>query len=531
MDDYEGDIRPPELSTWALSLLRGEPLTATAETETATANSTCFTKRHQTQTHTSKSNRFFKSLNLGQASRLNDDGVFEPLQDERKRKSSLLTPQKITSSPVCKKKDNQPIELDDNSLEVARKASVKESLNDIKIGNLWNGSGKHSENEFILDFNDMKHHKSPTLQQSIRQQRVSQPPPQQITSTAETITVNGKIYTVLEQIGKGGSSKVYKANLAKRNYAIKVVTFDNDEDELSTINELKGEIQILKKLKDCSRVIQLIDYEINLDSIKIVMECGEIDLAHVIQNKFKVNGFNEQFVRFHVNEMIQCINQVHEMGVVHSDLKPANFIFVKGTLKLIDFGISNSINGATVNVYRECQMGTPNYMAPETLIEISNDSSSIWKIGKPSDIWSIGCITYQLTYGHPPYHSYQGTKKILAITNPKITIDFPTSINNVHIPDALIQFMKRCLIRNPKLRSNCTDLINGAFISPICLSRSVLRDIVKWSVVYGGKHPEIGDGLNTRRKSNDQELNDLEKKSLIKLDTLVENLIQKVNQR
>lgn len=530
MDDFEGDIRPPELSSWALSLLRGTAPVHAAETDTASRNSTYFTKRQQTQTTTqtqtagSKANRFFKSLNLGQASRLNEEGVFEPLVEERKRKSNLLTPQK--HSP--KRKDV----CDDNSVEVARRAEVKESLQDIKMGNVWN-----TKDDFVLDFKDVpsktaSRRISNPIGGSAQAQTTTQasmaPVAPASTSKYDNIVVNCKTYTVLEQIGKGGSSKVYKAHANKRTYAIKVVDIDDDE-ESTTLNELKGEIQILKKLRECPRVIQLVDYEFQQDSIKIVMECGEIDLAHVIQTRFKTEGFNEEFVRFHVNEMIQCISQVHAKGIVHSDLKPANFIFVRGTLKLIDFGISNAINGATVNVYRECQMGTPNYMAPETLVEVANDSNSIWRIGKPSDVWSIGCITYQLTYGHPPYHAYQGTKKILAITNPKVAIEFPSVSGGTHVPEALVQFMKRCLVRNPKQRHECHELLRGPFLSPICLSKGVLRDIVKWSVVYGGRHPEIGRGLSSKGKKEDGD--DLERRSQAKLDTLVESLIEKVNQR
>lgn len=569
--EFEGDIRPPELSSWALSLLQGERHASAlqghhhdrSDTATTQATTTLFSRElPSTQTHTgfSKANRFFTALNLGQASRLNEHGVYEPLQEmkngsnnstqlrtsileENIKKRSAGTRTPIKSPSARKRAQQQDIQpLADLSIEIGRKSRIKETLEEIKVENVW--SNKENNKDLMLQLNDSR--RKTSLEPAFNSNSSSAnkhiiPSVNQINTTnSKIITVNGKSYTVLEQIGKGGSSKVYKATSSKRSYAIKVVTFDdNDADEeqqMSTVNELKGEIQILRKLSDSSRVIQLIDHEINSESIKIVMELGEIDLAHVLQNRLKSHGFDEQFVRFHVNEMVQAIQQVHSKGIVHSDLKPANFIFVKGTLKLIDFGISNSINGATVNVYRECQMGTPNYMAPETLIEVANsnfqatDSNSVWRIGKPSDIWSIGCITYQLTYGRPPYHAYQGTKKILAITNPRISIEYPTEgPNGERIPDTLIQFMKRCLIRNPKNRITVDELLQSGFLNPISLSRGVLRDIVKWSVVYGGKHPEIGLGLNGTKGKQKSDLSDNEIKSLNKLDTLVENLIMKVN--
>ena len=48
-------------------------------------------------------------------------------------------------------------------------------------------------------------------------------------------------------------------------------------------------------------------------------------------------------------------------------MKPANFVFVKGNLKLIDFGIAKTFSTDTTNIYRESQVGTINYMAPEAI--------------------------------------------------------------------------------------------------------------------------------------------------------------------
>ena len=55
--------------------------------------------------------------------------------------------------------------------------------------------------------------------------------------------------------------------------------------------------------------------------------------------------------------MLQAVHVIHEEKIVHSDLKPANFVLVRGQLKLIDFGIANAIANDTTNIQRDHQVG------------------------------------------------------------------------------------------------------------------------------------------------------------------------------
>jgi len=55
--------------------------------------------------------------------------------------------------------------------------------------------------------------------------------------------------------------------------------------------------------------------------------------------------------------MLEAVQAVHQENVVHTDLKPANFVLVKGRLKIIDFGIAKAIANDTVNIQRDNQVG------------------------------------------------------------------------------------------------------------------------------------------------------------------------------
>lgn len=313
------------------------------------------------------------------------------------------------------------------------------------------------------------------------------------------ILVNDTEYEKIELLGRGGSSKVYKVKgPSKKVYALKRVSFDEFDD--SSIDGFKGEIALLEKLRNKDRVVQLFDYEMSSGVLYLIMECGDYDLSFILNQKLKV-PIDIEFIRYYAREMIKCVNVVHDADIVHSDLKPANFVFVKGMLKIIDFGIANAVPDHTVNIYRETQIGTPNYMAPEALVAMNytNDNSgqtgNRWKVGKPSDVWSIGCIIYQMVYGKPPYAGFQGQNRLLAIMNPEVKIMYPdkTSKDEV-VPRSVIDLMKDCLHRDPNKRLTTNEMLQTQFFNPIMVSESFIRNLIKNAVYFGCEQGEVSDG-------------------------------------
>lgn len=316
------------------------------------------------------------------------------------------------------------------------------------------------------------------------------------------ITVNDTEYEKIELLGRGGSSKVYKVKgPSNKIYALKRVAFDEFDE--TSIESFKGEISLLEKLRNQDRVVQLFDYEMNSGLLYLIMECGDYDLSLILNQKLK-KSLDIEFIRYYAREMIKCVQVVHDNGIVHSDLKPANFVFVKGMLKIIDFGIANAVPDHTVNIYRETQIGTPNYMAPEALVAMNytNDNDgrtgNRWKVGKPSDIWSIGCIIYQMVYGKPPYGNFQGQNRLLAIMNPEVKISFPekTSKNDI-VPRTIISLMKDCLHRDPNKRLTITQMLQSNFFNPIMISESFIRNLIKNAVEFGCEQREVsGERIN-----------------------------------
>ncbi|THU57230.1 hypothetical protein C4D60_Mb03t01330 [Musa balbisiana] len=301
--------------------------------------------------------------------------------------------------------------------------------------------------------------------------------------------VNGKLYQKLGKIGSGGSSEVQKVISSDCTiYALKKIKLKGRD--YPTAYGFCQEIEYLKKLKGMSNIIQLIDYEVtdktlfqevvngsmNIkekrikddECIYMVLEFGEIDLAHMLAQKWKemsASGWkiDENWLRFYWQQMLEAVSTIHEERIVHSDLKPANFLLVRGSLKLIDFGIAKAIMSDTTNIQRDAQVGTLNYMSPEAFMcNEPDENGNIIKCGRPSDIWSLGCILYQMVYGKTPFAEYKtfwAKFKVVTDRNHEITYE---PVSNPW----LVDIMRRCLAWDRNERWRIPQLLQHPFLVP-----------------------------------------------------------------
>jgi serine/threonine-protein kinase len=149
-----------------------------------------------------------------------------------------------------------------------------------------------------------------------------------------------------------------------------------------------------------------------------------------------------------LKDVARALSYAHDHGVVHRDIKPENVLLAHDTAVVTDFGIAKALQvsrgaGSTVGLTQDgTSLGTPAYMSPE---QAAGDPAADHR----SDIYSFGCMAYELLTGHPPFTSTVLHKLFVAHMS---ETPAPIEPQRPGCPKALAALVMRCLEKDPAQR-------------------------------------------------------------------------------
>ena len=263
--------------------------------------------------------------------------------------------------------------------------------------------------------------------------------------------------SIRNEIGKGSFGVVYACKYENNLMCVKKA--------LQNKYVKNREIEIFPKLQHTNIVKYISHYFDKIGNelyLFVIMEKMQTSLDKLICSTF---SYNTQHI---FKQILKGLEYLHSRNIMHRDLKPSNILFnmTNESCKLCDFGSSKIYDGS----YSEVNMGTVNYRAPELLFQNHFYDHQI-------DIWSFGCIVWELEFKIPLFIGYDTQSQITSIIHNlgiptqfdlvkfKINID---DVKNIVYNNEYKQIKKNLesqsllnlsLIYNPILRSNATELL------------------------------------------------------------------------
>lgn len=246
-------------------------------------------------------------------------------------------------------------------------------------------------------------------------------------------------YEVIEELGTGGMSRVYKCydRELDRNVAIKELRSDLKENP-DVSERFIREAKIIAKLDhpNIVRVYEFLDLKRPAGRFFVMEYVDGIPLSILIE-KIKILPIPVAcYIALKVGDGLAY---AHREGIIHRDIKPSNvMISKKGDVKIMDFGISRSITLADSLTSPGIFIGTPAYASPEQL------EGSV--VDNRTDIFAFGAMFFEMLTGRAPFKSGEqanGKKRWKFVNSRRFNREIPRFLNKL---------LKNCLRYNPEKR-------------------------------------------------------------------------------
>ena len=245
-------------------------------------------------------------------------------------------------------------------------------------------------------------------------------------------------YEILEEIGSGGMSDVYKAKCHKLNrlVAIKVLKSEFTSDA-TFVSKFKMEAQAAAGLSH-PNIVNIYDVVDEGDIHFIVMELVEgITLKSYITKKGHLEVKEAIGIAIQVASGIEA---AHEQHIIHRDIKPQNMLIsMDGKVKVADFGIARAVSSQTMNA--ATVVGSVHYISPEQARGGYSDERS--------DLYSLGITMFEMVTGHVPF---EGDNTVtVALAHLEDPMPDPRTLNP-EVSPSLARIILKCTEKRPERR-------------------------------------------------------------------------------
>jgi tRNA A-37 threonylcarbamoyl transferase component Bud32 len=307
---------------------------------------------------------------------------------------------------------------------------------------------KNVERWFTVEMPGISNKEAPQVRVSLHFNYV----PSRLVASMDSLTEK---YDIEDTLGAGVSVVKKGVNkFTKKPYAVKYLqksikgqtlprhSLDNEIDLLSSISH-PNIVNLYEAMEDPSTIYLIMELVSGSDLYDIMEILGNLRPTCVVAI---------------LKPLINALSYLHSRGIVHHDLKPENIIidYTSNTLKLTDFGSAKLVSQNHAGALG----GTLNYMAPEVLQNMRGGHN---KCNQAVDIWSLGVITYLLISGVHPFDSGKSHENILnRIISGKF--DYKSGPVWEKAPKECKDFIKRCIVVDPKKRATITELMKHPWI-------------------------------------------------------------------
>ena len=258
-------------------------------------------------------------------------------------------------------------------------------------------------------------------------------------------------FEIICKLGSGGFSKVYKVKRKIDNqiYALKKVQILNlsEKQKLSSLNEIRVLASIKNKYIINYKEAFLDEKDCTLCLVMEYADKGDLE-KRIKEQKEKGKYFNEKDIWKVFIQIVNGLKSLHDQGIMHRDIKSSNiFLFSNGMAKIGDLNVCKILSKDNLG---HTQAGTPAYAAPEVWMEKP--------YGLKSDIWSLGCVLYEMITLKCPFREDNMMKlynKILVGEYKKIPNKFSEELNWI---------VGKMINSEINKRFSCEEILNCEYI-------------------------------------------------------------------